>query len=345
MDSARCWLLQLGIHLLLATRGMQCLLVTDINVPQIVDFRDNVTLSCSYDISGHTLNSVKWYKNDSEFFRYAPLMQTVFRKFPVAGVQLIDDGQECNESSCRVELNLLGVKSSGVYRCEVSGDAPHFELTARSANMSVEALPQNNPLISSFHSMYRFDDFVQVNCSTDFSSLLTKITWYINGIKASMVDLQPTVETTIAAHDYNLRRIISQLNFYANDPRFHQLQLQQLLQQRQQHQQQQLQQTQAAQRIMSPLRLGLDLRCVAEIESYPQLTRETSLHALLFRDDIDMKNQKHFKSGASRVAVIVGQLAATTAATAAISTQWLFLPLTFQYGARKLTRYKMATGP
>lgn len=65
-------------------------------------------------------------------------MQTVFRKFPVAGVQLIDDGYECNESSCRVDLNLLGVKSSGVYRCEVSGDAPHFKLTARSANMSVE---------------------------------------------------------------------------------------------------------------------------------------------------------------------------------------------------------------
>ncbi|XP_034116265.2 uncharacterized protein LOC133838062 [Drosophila sulfurigaster albostrigata] len=328
MDYAR-WLLQLGIHMLLAMRRSQCLLVTDINVPQIVDFRDNVTLSCSYDISGHTLNSVKWYKNDSEFFRYAPLMQTVFRKFPVQGVQLIDDSNECNESSCRVELNLLGVKSSGVYRCEVSGDAPHFKLTARSANMSVEALPQNNPLISSFHSMYRFDDFVQVNCSTDFSSLLTTITWYINGVKASLADLQPIVETTIAAHDYNLRRIISQLNFYANDPRFHQ-------------------QRQQQQKLASPMRLGLDLRCVAEIESYPLLTRETSLQALVFRDDIDLKNQKSFKSAAAAagVALIGAQLllAAATATAAAISTQWLLLPLTFQYGGRKLTRYKMASG-
>lgn len=54
------------------------------------------------------------------------------------GVRLIDGGNECNEYSCRVELNLLGVQSSGVYRCEVSGDAPHFQLTARDANMSVE---------------------------------------------------------------------------------------------------------------------------------------------------------------------------------------------------------------
>ncbi|XP_030370382.1 uncharacterized protein LOC115621001 [Scaptodrosophila lebanonensis] len=293
-----CWLLQLLLlHTLLVMRRIQCLLVTDINVPQIVDFRDNVTLSCSYDISGHTLNSVKWYKNNMEFFRYSPLMQPVYMKFPVEGVQLIDDGNECNESSCRVELNLLGIKSTGVYRCEVSGDAPHFKLTERAANMSVEALPQNNPLISSFHSMYRFDDFVQVNCSTDFSSLVTKLTWYINGVQASFVDLQPSIETTIAAHDYNLRRIISQLNFYANEPRFHQQQLQQLLQQQQQHNQLHQQQlTKQRLRMLTPQRLGLELRCVAEIESYPQLQRETSLNALLFRDDIDLKNQKLIKS-------------------------------------------------
>lgn len=48
---------------------ISCLFVTDINVPEIVDFRDNVTLSCSYDMSGHTLNSVKWYKDKMEFFR------------------------------------------------------------------------------------------------------------------------------------------------------------------------------------------------------------------------------------------------------------------------------------
>ncbi|XP_064552770.1 uncharacterized protein beat-Vb isoform X3 [Drosophila montana] len=192
--------------------------------------------------------------------------------------------------------------------------------------------------------MYRFDDFVQVNCSTDFSSLLTTISWYINGVKASQVDLQPSVETTIAAHDYNLRRIVSQLNFYANDPRFHQLQLQQLLQQRQQQQQQQ-QQKQQQLRVISPARLSLELRCVAEIESYPQLTRETSLQALLFRDDIDLKNQKQFKSAAPRIALLSAQLllAATTAAVAAIGTQWLFRPLTFQYGGRKLTHCKMAT--
>ncbi|KAH8374540.1 hypothetical protein KR200_000713, partial [Drosophila serrata] len=313
-------------------RRIQCLRVTDINVPQIVDFRDNVTLSCSYDISGHTLNSVKWYKNGKEFFRYSPLTPPTYIPFAVEGVQLIDDGNECNESSCRVELNLLGVKSSGVYRCEVSGDAPHFQLTARDANMSVEALPQNNPLISSFHSMYHFDDFVQVNCSTDFSSLFTRITWYINGIKVSLVDLLPSIETTIAAHEYNMRRIVSQLNFYANDPRFHQVQLQKINQQK---------------RSFFPNRLGLELRCVAEVDRYPHLQREATMFAQVFRDDIDLKNQKltNSRSGnypRAQVQHLPTTMALTMAMAAAMTAVRLFTPLTFQYGGRKSARCKMA---
>ncbi|XP_033164396.1 uncharacterized protein LOC117143708 [Drosophila mauritiana] len=326
MDLGR-WLLQLGVHMLLVVRRIQCLRVTDINVPQIVDFRDNVTLSCSYDISGHTLNSVKWYKNGKEFFRYSPLTPPTYIPFAVEGVQLIDDGNECNESSCRVELNLLGVKSSGVYRCEVSGDAPHFQLTARDANMTVEALPQNNPLISSFHSTYRFNDFVEVNCSTDFSSLFTRITWYVNGIKVSLVDLLPSFETTIVAHGYSMRRIVSQLNFYANEPRFHQLQLQKLIQQK---------------RTISPARLGLELRCVAEIDRFPHLQREGTMFAQLFRDEIDQKNQKLINSRSSATPNSQVQHLLLVAISMTMTAVRLFTPLTFQYGARKSARYKMA---
>ncbi|XP_055906663.1 uncharacterized protein LOC129941917 [Eupeodes corollae] len=116
------------------------LVVTDIYVPEIIDFRDNVTLTCSYDMDGHTLNSVKWYKDEKEFFRYSPMMHPVYLKFPVDGVHVSDNSDICTETTCRVELSLLSKKSSGVYRCEVSEDAPHFKLTTKSANMTVAAL-------------------------------------------------------------------------------------------------------------------------------------------------------------------------------------------------------------
>jgi len=83
-----------------------------------------------------------------------------------------------------------------------------------------------------------------------------------------------------------MRRIISQLNFYANEPRFHQLQLQKLIQQK---------------RTISPARLGLELRCVAEIDRYPNLQREGSMFAQLFRDEIDQKNQKLINSRSGKL--------------------------------------------
>ncbi|XP_055906579.1 uncharacterized protein LOC129941848 [Eupeodes corollae] len=240
--------------------GVYGLFVTDINVPEIVDFRDNVTLSCSYDMSGHTLNSVKWYKDENEFFRYSPMMSPVYMKFPVVGIVVSENKNFCNEFSCQIELNLQGQTSSGVYRCEVSGDAPHFKLTTKAANMTVSALPQNNPLIRSFHSMYRLDEFVTANCSSDYSSPPATLTWYINGERAFPGELQPTIEQTIPAHDYNLTKQTLQVHFYLNGPRY-----------------------------FNSGRM-LQLKCVAEIDKYPKLRRETTLSASLMHDE-NLNNQ------------------------------------------------------
>ncbi|KAH8268001.1 hypothetical protein KR018_004178, partial [Drosophila ironensis] len=229
--------------------------VTDISVPEIVDFRDNVTLSCSYDMRGHTLNSVKWYKDHEEFFRYSPLSSPIYMTFGVQGLQVLDGKYLCNESSCRLDLSLQGAKSSGLYKCEVSGDAPHFKLADKADNMTVAALPQSDPLIESFNSMYRMEEFLSATCSSDYSSLPTKLTWYINGEQPLLGELQPSIDTSIPAHDYVLRRQRLQVHFYLQGQRFYQ-----------------------AGKI-------LELKCVAEIENYPELRRETSLSASLSQFD------------------------------------------------------------
>jgi len=105
---------------------------------------------------GHTLNSVKWYKDHEEFFRwlqkallknetynlyldirYSPLTSPIYMTFGVPGLQVLDGKYLCNESSCRLDLSLQGAKSTGLYKCEVSGDAPHFKLADKADNMTV----------------------------------------------------------------------------------------------------------------------------------------------------------------------------------------------------------------
>lgn len=50
-------------------RHLHGLHLTHIIVPEVADVRDIITLSCSYNMGSHKLNSVKWYKDGSEFFR------------------------------------------------------------------------------------------------------------------------------------------------------------------------------------------------------------------------------------------------------------------------------------
>lgn len=47
----------------------QSLDLTDIDVPQIVDVKDTVTLLCNYSMGRDKLHSVKWYKDGQEFYR------------------------------------------------------------------------------------------------------------------------------------------------------------------------------------------------------------------------------------------------------------------------------------
>lgn len=114
--------------------------ITKIVVPEITDHRDVATLSCSYDMGSNALNSVKWYKDSSEFFRYAPMMSPTISRFSVDGVHLADQTFACNTITCSIQLHSLESRTSGSYRCEISGDAPEFKLASRTANMTIAGL-------------------------------------------------------------------------------------------------------------------------------------------------------------------------------------------------------------
>lgn len=70
--------------------------------------------------------------------RYTPMDYPNFRQFDQDGVTLGDQRTfNCDKRSCTIALRELSAKSSGAYRCEISGDAPEFKLASRTANMTV----------------------------------------------------------------------------------------------------------------------------------------------------------------------------------------------------------------
>ena len=79
-------------------------------------------LKCSYDLEGSELYSVKWYKDGKEFYRFMPTVSDHRDVFSVAGVTI--DQQQSNKNI--LHLATIDRETEGIFRCEVSTEAPHF---------------------------------------------------------------------------------------------------------------------------------------------------------------------------------------------------------------------------
>ncbi|ENN75115.1 hypothetical protein D910_00978 [Dendroctonus ponderosae] len=55
-------------------------------VPAIVQYLNDSTLQCSYDLEDDILYSVKWYRGLREFYRYTPSEHPKTKVFPFDGI-------------------------------------------------------------------------------------------------------------------------------------------------------------------------------------------------------------------------------------------------------------------
>ena len=64
------------------------LTLKSIHVPAHVEVGDNARLTCRFDMGSDTLYSVKWYKNDLEFYRYVPNDRPKLQVFAQKGIHV-----------------------------------------------------------------------------------------------------------------------------------------------------------------------------------------------------------------------------------------------------------------
>jgi hypothetical protein len=66
------------------------------------------------------------------------MMNPTIMTFYIDGIHLNHDTLNvCNQFTCSIRLDRLNTKTSGQYRCEVSGDAPEFKIAHETNNMTV----------------------------------------------------------------------------------------------------------------------------------------------------------------------------------------------------------------
>ncbi|CAG9579774.1 unnamed protein product [Danaus chrysippus] len=155
--------------------------VVGISVPSLKQKGESATLTCDYDLEGGKLYSVKWYRDNEEFYRYMPKLRPPQHAHRLEGVKVDLE----KSSTRRVHLRDLTLKSRGLYRCEVSEEAPSFHSAQSETFMEVYYFPRESPRIVGYERPYELLEPLDVNCSSAKAFPAPELQWHINGEKVT----------------------------------------------------------------------------------------------------------------------------------------------------------------
>ncbi|KAG8184780.1 hypothetical protein JTE90_011566 [Oedothorax gibbosus] len=152
-----------------------------LEVPGAVVIGENVWLKCDFDLEGDELYSVKWYKNNVEFYRFQPRDRLHGQMYELLGVYV----ELKRSNASHVFLRSSDLNTEGTYGCEVSSEAPHFKTVKAEDELRVYVLPKEPPVIEGADSMYEVGDRVNITCNSGPSKPAATLSWYINGVQAN----------------------------------------------------------------------------------------------------------------------------------------------------------------
>ncbi|XP_013781048.1 uncharacterized protein LOC106465369 [Limulus polyphemus] len=121
----------LGFMLIFAVSAIH---IVSLHFPDKVKSGQELQLRCDYNLDGENLYSVKWYRDDMEFFRYVPMDNPVKQIFSLDGIEV--DIERSNKDI--VVLTKVTPTTEGIFRCEVSADAPSFQTVSAEKVMTIQ---------------------------------------------------------------------------------------------------------------------------------------------------------------------------------------------------------------
>ncbi|XP_035704295.1 uncharacterized protein LOC118434585 isoform X2 [Folsomia candida] len=163
---------------LLIIGSAECLELYRVEVPAYKRVGEAAELKCQFHLQRDRLYAVKWYKDNEEFFRYVPRFHPAIHTHPIVPGVHVDTIRSTSEV---VVLKSVGVRSTGVYKCEVSAEAPSFASFMGESHMTVVYLPKEGPQITgNLRDEYEVGDILELNCTSSKSFPPAKLSWYIN---------------------------------------------------------------------------------------------------------------------------------------------------------------------
>ncbi|KAI9558848.1 hypothetical protein GHT06_015637 [Daphnia sinensis] len=112
----------------------------------------------------------------------------------------------------RVLLRNVTASAEGVYKCEVSTEAPYFDTDYEEANLSVIEVASENPIISWLQGRldWQYDDVFHFKCSMNGTRPASQLSWLLNGHPVPLSMLEP-YDPVLIKSDSSVRYYSAQL--------------------------------------------------------------------------------------------------------------------------------------
>lgn len=170
--------------------------IVGVVVPSEVVAGRDALLQCHYDLEGSSLYALKWYKGSHEFYRFILKEVPPVQTFPWSSITIHHEETRSRLFAAplagRVLLRNVTASAEGVYKCEVSTEAPYFDTDYEEANLSVIEVASENPIISWLQGRldWQYDDVFHFKCSMNGTRPASQLSWLLNGhpVPLSMVE-------------------------------------------------------------------------------------------------------------------------------------------------------------
>jgi len=163
-----------------AIHRLTCLYLEGVVVPHTVERGNTAVLECKFQENfHHSLYSLKWYKDEVEFYRYQPWNTREKQKvFDVPGIKI----DLSSTRPTKVVLKKVNFRSSGIYRCEITSS--NYEITEKYQQMTVIELPHKAPSITTDVNIkeYEIGDLLELNCTSEPSHPASHLSWEMNKV-------------------------------------------------------------------------------------------------------------------------------------------------------------------
>ncbi|XP_054165111.1 uncharacterized protein LOC128962735 [Oppia nitens] len=162
--------------------GVQSLQMVRISAPDYIRFGDPLWLNCSCDLPIQSIYSIKWFKNNHEFYRYIVSDAKPKTFYNTTGIYPDTSSTEFGN----IHMTQTDFQTEGSYRCEISSEVS-FQTIHESKDIRVYYIPKDpNPIIIGKKSHYTVNDLVNLTCTSPLSLPAAQLTATING--TSVVD-------------------------------------------------------------------------------------------------------------------------------------------------------------